>query len=444
MDELLPVLVTRLARANSAVPEIEAALRHGIAFVVLDEPPSYDGPHALELHAPEWTEPLVLLASPEGQPMGKRFPLRLAPIVEEEQLALVALLAEAGVFYEAPRPPPALLPPPPPPPSAPRPEAVEATEIELPTGVEEPLLMPPSVRAITSIPPAERPSQLPSALLGRVLGGGKYLIETQLGSGGMGNVYRARHLMLDKAVAVKVLHPSHRHNEEFLAAFHREALAASRLDHPNVVRVLDFGREPEGLLYITMELLDGRDLRNVVDEQPIQPLARIVDVLSQVAAALSASHDQNIVHRDVKPENIFLVPRRDDDGTLREVVKVLDFGIAEVLGKQGADEGPRTMVSGTPDYMSPEQIRGREMDARADIYACGVILFELSTGKVPSTPPPPPSRSPGSRSPRSRRSPPPSTRTSTAASRPSSSRPSARTSPAATRARASSAPSSAP
>jgi serine/threonine-protein kinase len=383
VDELLPVLVARVARANGAVPEIEAALRHGIAFVALEEPPSYDGPHALELHAPEWNEPLVLLAEPEGQPFGGQYPLRLKPLTEEHQLALVALLAEAGISYEAP----------PPPISVPRPAFEEAIEIDLPTaeapgadgerdaiGGEEQAL---PERSITPPSPEERPSQLPSALLGRVIGGGKYYIESQLGSGGMGNVYRARHLMLDKGVAVKVLHASHRHNEDFLAAFHREALAASRLDHPNVVRVLDFGREPDGLLYITMELLDGRDLRSLLDAQPIQPLASIAEVMSQVAAALSASHDQDIVHRDVKPENIFLVPRRDDDGTLREVVKVLDFGIAEILGRQGADGLPRSTVTGTPDYMSPEQIRDLEIEARADVYACGVILYEMATGRVP-------------------------------------------------------------
>ena len=378
VDELLPVLVARLANRNETVPAIEAALRHGVAFLALEEAPSYEGPHVLEIHTPDLTEPLLFLAEPAGDALGHEHPLLLEPFAPEHEEVLLALLAEAGVRLSA-----------------------------LPPRVEDPPLidlgsfsilpparassLPPEVgtSTLSDLPPedADRASLLPGQSAGRVLAGGKYSIGHLIGSGGMGSVYSGTHLALEKTIAIKVLHPSHRHNEEFLAAFHREALAASRLDHPNVVQVLDFGQEADGLLYITMELLTGTDLRAVLDKEPIQPLPRIVDLMSQVCAALSASHAEGVVHRDVKPENILLVPRRDDDGTVREVVKVCDFGIAEILGTQSADKGDAGArsadVAGTPDYMSPEQVRAGEVDARADIYACGVVLYELATGKVP-------------------------------------------------------------
>jgi serine/threonine-protein kinase len=364
VDELLPVLVARVANRDEAVPALEAALRSGIAFVALDEPPSYEGPHALELHVPEWTEPVLLVAEPAGDPLGHEHPLSLRPFAPEHEEVLIALLADAGVTYTPP---------------------VEAPP---PMSIEDPALLDLDLR-LSEPPPAEfeasdEPHALaPAQIVGRTLGG-KYYVERLLGSGAMGDVYQATHLALRKAIAVKVLHPSHRHNEEFITAFQREALAASRLDHANVVQVIDFGYEPaDGLLYIVMELLSGTDLRGVLDQQPVQPLARIVDVMSQVCAALSASHDQNVVHRDVKPDNIILVPKRDDDGTMRDFVKVCDFGIAEIVERHPGDAAQKTDVAGTPDYMAPEQVRGGVIDARTDIYACGVILYEMATGKVP-------------------------------------------------------------
>jgi serine/threonine-protein kinase len=379
VDELLPVLVARVSNRREAVPALEAALRRGLAFLILDEPPSYDGPHALELHVPEWTEPVLLMAEPAGDPLGNEYPLALRPFAEEHVEVLAGLLADMGIE------PPDLSPAEPPlvalhlddaplvdlSLSEPPPPAPEVHYSELP-------------EARLSELPEERTSMLPGGLVGRTLGG-KYYIENLLGSGGMGDVYQATHLALRKPIAVKVLHPSHRHNEEFLVAFHREALAASRLDHANVVQVIDFGHEQDGLLYIVMELLNGTDLRAVLDRQPVQPLERIVEVMTQVAAALSASHDQGVIHRDVKPENVILVPKRDDDGTVRDFVKVCDFGIAEIVerGAHLPGEGKTAEVAGTPDYMSPEQVRGGDIDARADLYGCGVILYEMATGKVP-------------------------------------------------------------
>jgi serine/threonine-protein kinase len=343
-----------MAHPRDAARVVEAALAQRVVFVALDEGPAIGGAHALEVYAPGWVSPLVVLAQPAGPPSGAQFPLRLAPLAPEHRERLAALLSSLAALA-APAPPP-----------------------------------PRMAPAATT----------PQALVGRVIGGGKYAMDRVIGSGGMGTVYLARHVTLNKPVAVKVLNPSLVYNEEFLAAFQREALAASRLDHPNVVQVLDFGREPDGLFYITMELLAGRALRDLLEQQPVQPHARIVDIMTQVCAALSASHDQHVVHRDIKPENIILVPKRDDDGSVREVVKVCDFGIAEIAGRTGAPNASLTMgpqaapnpasagptraqVTGTPDYMSPEQVRGLEADARADIYACGVILYEMATGKVP-------------------------------------------------------------
>jgi serine/threonine protein kinase/HEAT repeat protein len=398
MDELLPVLVSRLPHRGLVAPVVEAALGHRVVWLPLDEAPSYDGPHALEVHLPAWKEPLLLIAEPAGAPNGAQFPLMVKPFNAETEGTLLALLSDLVVTPASPpaevfvsrvvdvagraEPPSAR----PPAPSLPMIDIGDIGDIGFGFAEEIPLpSVPPSPSSEPAPPPPAAPDEAaePASLTGRVLGGGKYAIEEIIGTGGMGSVYLARHLMLDKAVAVKALHATHQHNEDFLAAFHREALAASRLDHPNVVQVLDFGQEPDGLLYIVMELLAGRDLRAVLDEQPVQPLARIVDLMTQVSAALSASHAEQVVHRDVKPENIILVSKRDDDGTVRDVVKVCDFGIAEILGKRDQAGAAKSIVSGTPDYMAPEQVRGGAIDARTDVYACGVILYEMATGKVP-------------------------------------------------------------
>ncbi|HLK36202.1 MAG TPA: serine/threonine-protein kinase, partial [Polyangiaceae bacterium] len=157
-------------------------------------------------------------------------------------------------------------------------------------------------------------------LIGRVIAG-KFAIESPIGTGAMGAVYRARHVGLDKAVAVKVLHQTLAKDPTFAARLQLEAKAASRLDHPNSVRVIDFGEEPDGLVYIAMELLDGNDLLRVIDRDWPLPDERIVDLLSQTLSALAQAHDMGVVHRDLKPENIMLLSRIDDEGRPRDVVK---------------------------------------------------------------------------------------------------------------------------
>jgi len=231
------------------------------------------------------------------------------------------------------------------------------------------------------------------SLVGRTVGR-KFVLEKQLGAGGMGAVYRARHTALEKVVAIKVMHGAMARDATFLARFHREAKAASRLDHPSSIRVLDYGQDDDGLLYIAMEYLDGRDLAHVMkDEWPLSS-ARIIDLLSQALAALAVAHDLGITHRDLKPENIMVVQGLTDDAVDVEQVKVCDFGIAKLMESEDdvaaslrspgdAKLTTAGLVIGTPAYMSPEQGRGGAVDGRSDIYSMGVILYELLTGQLP-------------------------------------------------------------
>ncbi|MDB4940645.1 MAG: Serine/threonine protein kinase PrkC, regulator of stationary phase, partial [Labilithrix sp.] len=214
---------------------------------------------------------------------------------------------------------------------------------------------------------------------------GKYRIEALVGQGAMGSVYRATQVALGTTLALKVLHRPLLAEPMFGVRFLREAQAASRVDHPSSIRVLDFGEEPDGLLYIAMEYVDGQTLAALIANESPLPVARIVDIASQALAALAVAHDLGVIHRDLKPENIMVLRGEDDEGRTHDIVKVCDFGVAKLLA--GARNGPSVtaqgLVVGTPEYMSPEQARGEELDARSDIYAMGVLLFHLMTGKVP-------------------------------------------------------------
>jgi serine/threonine-protein kinase len=216
-------------------------------------------------------------------------------------------------------------------------------------------------------------------LIGRTLPGG-YLILELVGIGGMGRVYRAEQTNLGRTVAVKIIHPHLVGEENAAARFITEARAASRLNHPNSVGIIDFGKSPDGQLYLVMEFLRGRDLARVAYDDGPLPFRRIVDVLRQTLAALAEAHNESIVHRDLKPENIILEPVRSGG----DFVKVVDFGLAKMRAEaQRPGITSPGIVCGTPEYMSPEQARGDPLDARSDLYAVGVILFQLLTGRLP-------------------------------------------------------------
>ena len=216
-------------------------------------------------------------------------------------------------------------------------------------------------------------------LVGRTLPGG-YIILDLVGIGGMGRVYRAEQSTLGRTVAVKIIHPHLVGEENAAARFITEARAASRLNHPNSVGVIDFGKTEDGQLYLVMEFLRGKDLARIQYEEGPLTFRRIVALLRQVLAALSEAHHLGIIHRDLKPENIILEPIR----TGGDFVKVVDFGLAKmrIEAVQTNITSPG-IVCGTPEYMSPEQGRGDPLDARSDLYAVGVIFYQLLTGRLP-------------------------------------------------------------
>ena len=227
-----------------------------------------------------------------------------------------------------------------------------------------------------------------SGLLGQTLSD-RYRIDAVLGTGGMGAVYQAEHLLMHKRVAIKVLHPEMTRMPEVVARFEREAMAAAHIEHPNVAAATDFGKLADGSFFLVLEFVEGKSLRDEIEKGPLSP-ERAVHITRQVLMALTRAHGLGIVHRDLKPENVMLVERDGDP----DFVKVLDFGIAKVnvgdLGK--STSGPKKstaaltqagLVYGTPEYMAPEQALAQDIDHRADLYALGVMLFEMLTGRRP-------------------------------------------------------------
>lgn len=223
----------------------------------------------------------------------------------------------------------------------------------------------------------------------------RYQVERRLGRGGMATVYAGRLLSLDRPVAIKILNEDHRYRDDRLSRFVAEAHVTSRLRHPNIVEVLDFGSTERGVVFMVMELLEGEDLRSMVRRDGPLPWARVQALMRDICSGLSAAHHADLVHRDIKPANCFYV-----DG----VVKLLDFGVATHTSAsagstmESAETGRATQTSeqdledrltadgrviGTPEYMSPEQAQGGSVDARSDIYAAGILLGELLTGRVP-------------------------------------------------------------
>ncbi len=212
-------------------------------------------------------------------------------------------------------------------------------------------------------------------MLGRVVAG-RYRLEARAGEGGMGVVYRARHVLIDRVVALKLIRPDLRGETHLRAWMLREARAANRVDHAHIIDIHDIGETEEGELYLVMEYLVGTALSSELARGPM-PLARGVDILEQMCAALARAHDLGVIHRDLKSDNILLSSR----GGRKDFVKILDFGLAHLA--MDPRLAPKGAVFGTPEYMSPEQARGEEAGPQSDLYALGVLFFEMLTGQLP-------------------------------------------------------------
>jgi serine/threonine-protein kinase len=428
VDRLLPVLVAQLADDEAREILEAVSFANGVAVVPLVDAPIDGSRHVLEAWTPGAEAPTLFLAEPAGAPTPGGFPLRLSAYDDA-----------SGPWSTDDAPPASVRNPPPAtarhatgrtssrdaegaaPDTAPESLAGPRESDRHPALADaQPEGIEPTVRAPAKRSPSEPPtirgrvpsmsasavsvqhaaalvpstkSQRPptSDWTNRSLAGGKYVIQELLGEGGIGKVYKARHRDLRKGVAIKVLHASFQADADFCQSFAGEAMAAKDLVHPNVVRLLDFGQEPDGLLYIVMDLIQGRTLGALLQSETIAG-ERIAEIMMQVCAGLQTAHDRGIVHRDIKPENVMLVPGFDDDGKAVEVAMICDFGIAQHHAADvGPDEpsliprGPDYRVAGTPEYMSPEQCRGEPLDGRSDVYACGITLYELATGHVPFT-----------------------------------------------------------
>jgi eukaryotic-like serine/threonine-protein kinase len=406
----LPRLRADLPDGRDVARVLRGALRHEVEFVPLSWPPVSAGQHLLEVEVPGTeTSSVVLLADPVGEATDDGHLLHIRPVTREQMATLLDLVERLDdgpgdsvppeVFIDVDgqgtsdsgRPPhdativsPMII--------DDAPDSYAYDDGPALFGMIDSLVpqSPPSsggaAESLVPAPPSRNSSSaLPQhEMIGRVIAG-KYEIESVIGSGASAAVYRAMHRDLRRAVAIKILHEQNREDTQFVKRFKAEALAASKLEHPNVARVMDFGFEKDGNAYIVMELLTGRSLEAILAAEGRLASAVVTKIAIQTCSALAFAHDEGIIHRDVKPENIMLVPARDDDGKPTDVVKVCDFGLAKL---RDADPDQRDltiagMLCGSPAYMSPEQTRGDVLDARSDIYSLGVALFEALTGDLP-------------------------------------------------------------
>ncbi|MHB0964212.1 MAG: serine/threonine protein kinase [Gemmatimonadaceae bacterium] len=207
----------------------------------------------------------------------------------------------------------------------------------------------------------------------------RYHILKKLGEGGMGQVYLAEHVKMGRKSALKVMNPGMNQDADAIARFNREASNASRLNHPNICAIYDFGETPDGLIYLAMEFIEGQSLTSLVEKSGALPPARAASIIHQSADALQVAHDAGIVHRDLKPDNIMIAKNRD--GT--DLAKVVDFGIAKAHSSDAQKVTKTGMVVGTPEYMSPEQLSGDKLDGRSDIYSLALVAFNCLTGTLP-------------------------------------------------------------
>ena len=209
---------------------------------------------------------------------------------------------------------------------------------------------------------------------------GRFRIQSLVGVGGMGRVYRARHEVLRRVVAIKVLRKGLLTEPTVLRRFHREARAACRMEHPNVAYIIDFGHSEEGEPYLAMEFVEGPTLSAVMDQAGPLPVARMVRIWHQMALAMEAAHACDVIHRDLKPLNVILTTHRGE----ADQVKVLDFGLAKIIGPDATTNLTlESSTFGTPEYASPEQITEAPVDVRTDIYSFGVVGFKMLAGRPP-------------------------------------------------------------
>jgi serine/threonine-protein kinase len=266
----------------------------------------------------------------------------------------------------------------------------------------------PVSRPVTAAKPVAKqpePEPFDGDLTGKLLNN-RYQVEQKIGEGGFGAVYRAKQTGMGRTVALKVLHARMAKDAQVIGRFKREAQASSALRAPHTVQVYDFDQSPEGVMYLSMEMLQGKSLHAILKEEGALEPIRMAKVMDGIADSLGEAHGQGIVHRDIKPENIYLEPRPTPD-----FVKVLDFGIAKIVSGDGLQQsGPALTAAGqtlgTLEYMSPEQLMGAQLDGRSDLYALGILSYEMMTGALPfpaktpgemitahlKTVPPPPSK----------------------------------------------------
>ncbi len=225
---------------------------------------------------------------------------------------------------------------------------------------------------------ALRPKEGGGGLTGQVLGE-RYRIDRKLGEGGMSEVYLAHHVLMGRPSAVKILGGQLTRDPDAVGRFNREATNASRINHPNVCAIYDFGLTPDGLIYLAMEYVEGGTLTALLDRTGPLPVSRAIEIIKQCAAGLQAAHDLGIIHRDLKPDNIMANQGRSGD-----LVKLVDFGIAKAIDAEREQQVTRTgLVVGTPEYMSPEQLSGDAIDARSDVYSLALVFYRMVTGTLP-------------------------------------------------------------
>ena len=243
-------------------------------------------------------------------------------------------------------------------------------------GLNTPVVNEPAINPTADTSPPSAPGH---AWVGKRIGD-RYDIDRLIGQGGMGAVYKGRHIHMRKTVAIKVLLPEMTAHPEAVARFEREAIASARIAHHNVVAATDFGQLPDGSFFLVLDFVDGRSLSDTIHEEGILNPRRAIRIAEQVAAALEAAHQQNIFHRDLKPDNIMLIQKPESS----ELVKVLDFGIAkmETVGEE-KNLTRAGVIFGTPQYMAPEQAAGQPVDGRSDLYALGIVLYEMLGGNAP-------------------------------------------------------------